>query len=54
VVFVDGVAEPRTHHMGVDLGGGDIGVAKHSLDAPEVGATFEEVGGEAMAEDVWA
>ena len=30
-------------HVGVDLGGGDVGVAEHRLDAPEVGPSFEQV-----------
>ena len=35
--------------MGVDLGGGDVGVAEHGLDGAEIGAVHEEVGSEAMA-----
>lgn len=38
--------------MGVDLGGGDVGVAEHGLDGAEVGAVHEEVSGEAVAEGV--
>lgn len=38
--------------VGVDLGGGDVGVAEHGLDGADVGAVHEEVGGEAVAEGV--
>ena len=33
-------------HVGVDLGGGDIGVAEHRLHAPQVGPPFQQVGRE--------
>ena len=36
--------------VGVDLGGGETGVAEEFLDAAEVCAVVEEVGGEAVAE----
>lgn len=39
-------------HVGIDLGRRDRGVAEHGLDAPDVGAIDEEVGGEAVAERV--
>lgn len=47
--FVDG-AEAVLVDVGVDLGGGDVGVAEHFLDNAEVGAVIEEVGGKAVAE----
>ena len=40
--------------MGVDLRGGNIGVTEERLDGTEVGAVHEEVGGEGMAQGVWA
>ena len=43
-------AEAVLVDVGVDLGGGDVGVAEHFLDDAEVGAVIEEVGGEAVAE----
>ena len=43
-------AEAVLVDVGVDLGGGDVGVAEHFLDDAEVGAVVEEVGGEAVAE----
>jgi hypothetical protein len=39
-------------HVGVDLGGADVGVAQQGLDHPQVGAAFQQVGGEGMAQDV--
>ena len=38
--------------VGVDLGGGDVGVAEQGLDGAEVGAVHEKVGSEAVAEGV--
>lgn len=38
--------------VGVDLGGGDVGVAEHGLDGTDVGAVHEQVGGEAMAKSM--
>ena len=35
--------------VGVDLGGGDVGVAEHELDGAQVGAAFDQVGGEGVA-----
>jgi len=40
--------------VGVDLGGGEALVAEEFLDAAEVGAVVEQVGGEAVAEGVGA
>lgn len=37
-------------NMGVDLGGGDVGVAEHGLYGADVSTVHEEVGGEAMAQ----
>ena len=39
-------------YVGIDLGGGYVGVAEEGLDGAEVGAVFEEVGGEGVADDV--
>ena len=38
--------------VGVDLGGGEVGVAEEFLDGAEIVVVFEEVGGEAVAEGV--
>ena len=39
-------------NVGVNLGGGDVGVAEHGLHGADVGAVHEEVGGEAVTEGV--
>ena len=39
-------------HLGIDLGGGDIGVAQHLLNGVEVCAVFQQMGGKGMAERV--
>ncbi len=46
--FVD-FAKVGVGDVSVDLGGGDVGVAEHGLDAAEVGAVHEEVGGERVS-----
>ena len=38
--------------VGVDLGGGDVGVAEEQLHHPQVGPVVEQVGGEGVAQDV--
>src|SRR3989344_500854 len=38
--------------VGIDLGGGNAGVAQHDLDGADVRAVAEQVGGEAVADDV--
>jgi len=38
--------------VGVDLGGGNIGMAKHKLHGAQVGAMGQEVGGEGVAQHV--
>ncbi len=35
--------------VGVNLGGGNVGVAEHGLNGADIGAIHEEVGGEAVA-----
>ena len=40
------------HHMGVDLGGGDVRVAQHLLDGAEVRAVFQQMDGEGVAQGV--
>lgn len=38
--------------VSVDLGGREVGVPEHLLDDPQVGAPFEEVGGEGVTKRV--
>ena len=40
--------------VGVNLGGGNVGMAKHGLDGTNVGAIHEKVGGERMAQGMGA
>lgn len=40
--------------VGVDLGGGDVGVTKHRLNGADVGAVHKQVGGERMAQGMGA
>lgn len=39
-------------HMGIDLGGGDVGVAEEFLHRPQVGSADQKVGRETVAERV--
>ena len=39
-------------NMGIELGRPQVSVAEHLLDAPEVGTTLEQVGGEGVAQEV--
>ena len=45
--------EPRSINVGVDLRGGDIGVAKHGLHRSQIGAAFQQMSGKGMAQGVW-
>ena len=38
--------------VGVDLGGGDVGVAEQGLHRAQIGAALQQVGGEGVAQDV--
>ncbi len=38
--------------VGVDLGGGDVGMAEHLLDRADLGAVRQQMGGKAVAQDV--
>jgi hypothetical protein len=41
--------QPLLVHMGVNLGGGDVGMTEQLLDDTQVGSAFEQVGGEGVA-----
>ena len=49
---LDGLAQPRPAHVGVDLRGREVGVAEHRLHRAQVGAAFEQVGREGVAQHV--
>ena len=36
-------------HMGIDLGGADVGMAQQKLHGPQVSPPFKQVGGKGMA-----
>lgn len=52
MVFFVYLAEVGVGDVGIDLSGGDVGVAEHGLDGAEVGAVHEEISGETVAEGV--
>src|SRR5918996_4801554 len=43
---------PAVRYVCVQLGGREVGVAEHLLDAPKIGAALEEVRGERVAEEM--
>ena len=45
--------EPFTRHMGVDGGGGDIGMAQQYLHHTQISAVVEQVCGKRVAQRVW-
>src|SRR4051794_11424080 len=52
VMLIDCVTQAALHNVCVNLCGAEIGVAQHQLYASQVGAAFEQVGGEGVAQDV--
>ena len=42
--------EALSLHMGIDLGGADVGMAQQKLHGPQVSPAFQQVGGKGMAE----
>ena len=48
------VAEPVAGHVGVDLGGGDVGMAEQGLHPPQIRPAVQQMGGEGMPQDVGA
>ena len=47
---IDQGLQPFGRHMGVDLGGGDVGMAQHLLQRAQVGAMVQQVGREGVAQ----
>ena len=39
--------------MGINLGRTDTFMSQHALNGAEIGASFQQVGGERMAESMW-
>jgi hypothetical protein len=54
VVLLDDLGQAIGGDVGVDLGRGDIDMAQQGLDDAQVGAAFQQVGGEGVAQDVGA
>jgi hypothetical protein len=46
------LTQPVSRHVGVDLRGGDIGVAEHDLDATQIGSSFHQVCRETVPDHV--
>ena len=46
------VAQPVLRHMGVNLGCGDVGVAKHLLYAAKIGPSIKKMRCKGMPQDV--
>src|SRR5579872_5889171 len=46
-------AQTVPRHMGIDLGGGDVGMTKKRLHAAQIRASFHQMGGKCMTQDVW-
>ena len=46
------IAQAFVEDMGVDLGGGDIGMAKQCLDCAQIGTVGQKMGGEGVAQGV--
>src|SRR5712691_9185914 len=46
------LSPPPIGYVGVELGRGEVGVAEHLLDTPEVGAPLEQVRCERVAKQV--
>jgi hypothetical protein len=46
------IATPPIRHVRVDLGRGEVRVAKHLLNAPEIGSSLQEMRGEGMAQEM--
>ena len=48
-LFMDGF-QTALFHMGVDLGGRNIGVPQHFLDDPQIGPVSQKMGGKRMSQ----
>ena len=50
MIFAVSLLQARAVYVRVDLSRGDVGVAQHGLDGTEIGAPFQEMRGERMAQ----
>src|ERR1700686_2380314 len=46
--------QPLVDDVGVNLGSGNVGVAEHELDGPEVRSALEQMSGKAVPQHVWS
>src|ERR1700733_9886516 len=53
MMLVHGLPQPGTYYMRINLGGRDIGMPQHALQAPEVRSAFQQVRCKSMTKDVW-
>ena len=44
--------EPLAGNVGIDLGGGEVGMPQHDLHTAQVGAVFQQVGGKGVPQGV--
>src|SRR5439155_3198999 len=52
VAAAEYLSQPLLVHVGVELGGGDAGVAQHLLDGAQIGPAAQQVGGKGVAQHV--
>ena len=50
--FFMNISQVFIGHMGVNLGGANVGVAKHCLDGTDIGAVGKQVGGKNMTDNM--
>jgi hypothetical protein len=46
--FLVNVFQPALLNMGIQLGGGNVGMTKHKLHRPEISAVFKQMRGKGM------
>src|SRR6185503_9565123 len=54
MVLLKHAFQPIESDMGINLGGGDVGVSQQGLDSAQIGAIFHHVSSAAVAKHVWA
>jgi hypothetical protein len=52
MVLVHHAAQPAAGNVGVDLGGANIGMPQHRLDAAQIGAALKQMRGKRMSQHV--
>ena len=50
--FAVDILQVVLHHVGVDLGGGDIRMPQHLLNGTEIRSVFQQMDGEGVAQGV--